>query len=137
LGPSREDANHACIALRNFEAYISRSLSEEIDRIADYYGERDGGFWVAIADDRVVGTFGLERVSGDAMELRRMYVDPSARRKGIAQQMLAFAEEECRRHNVDRLELSTSELQPAALASAVPQRRIYACPRGPRGGGKQ
>ena len=27
-----------------FEAYIERSLSEEIDRILDYYSERDGGF---------------------------------------------------------------------------------------------
>ena len=34
-----------------FEAYIARSLVEEIDRIADYYGERDGGFWVAVGGD--------------------------------------------------------------------------------------
>jgi putative acetyltransferase len=49
------------------------------------------------------------------MELRRMYVDPSVRRSGIARLMLRFAEAECRRLNVRRLELSTSELQPAAL----------------------
>jgi hypothetical protein len=30
-----------------FEAYIERSLAEEIDRIAAYYREHDGGFWVA------------------------------------------------------------------------------------------
>jgi len=63
-----------------FEAYIERSLSEEIDRISDYYSDRNGGFWVAVRSDKVIGFFGLERVSGDAMELRRMYVDPSARR---------------------------------------------------------
>jgi hypothetical protein len=44
-----------------FEAYIERALSEEIDRIPAYYGERDGGFWVALRGDKVVGTFGLER----------------------------------------------------------------------------
>jgi putative acetyltransferase len=49
------------------------------------------------------------------MELRRMYVDPSARRSGIARLMLQFAEAECRRLDMQRLELSTSELQPAAL----------------------
>jgi GNAT superfamily N-acetyltransferase len=80
-----------------FEAYIERALIEEIDRIPAYYGERDGGFWVAVKGDNVVGTFGLERASDDAMELRRMYVDPSARRQGIARQMLQFAENECRR----------------------------------------
>jgi putative acetyltransferase len=75
-----------------------------------------GGFWVAVDSDKVVGTFGLERASDDAMELRRMYVDPSARRQGIARQMLQFAENECRRRNVSRLELSTAEIQQAALA---------------------
>ena len=99
-----------------FEAYIERALAEEIDRITAYYGERDGGFWVAVKGDKVVGTFGLERASNDAMELRRMYVDHLARRQGIARQMLQWAEDECRRRNVAWLELSTAEIQQAALA---------------------
>jgi GNAT superfamily N-acetyltransferase len=99
-----------------FEAYIERALTEEIDRIPAYYGERDGGFWVAVADDKVLGTFGLERASDNAMELRRMYVDPSARRQGIARQMLQFAENECRRRGIKRLELSTAEIQHGAIA---------------------
>jgi GNAT superfamily N-acetyltransferase len=99
-----------------FEAYIERALCEEIDRIPAYYGERDGGFWVAIRGDKLVGTFGLERTSETAMELRRMYVDPSARRQGIARQMLEFAEDECRRRNIEWLELSTAEIQSAAIA---------------------
>jgi GNAT superfamily N-acetyltransferase len=104
-------------ALRDaFEGYIARALVDEIDRISAYYGERDGGFWVAISGDKVVGTFGLERVSVHAMELRRMYVDPSVRRKGIGRAMLLFAENECRRRATDRLELSTAEIQTAALA---------------------
>jgi putative acetyltransferase len=98
-----------------FEAYIARALTEEIDRVAAYYGERGGGFWVALREEKLVGMFGLERAAPDAMELRRMYVDPSARRSGIARSMLLFAEAEGRRFNVRRLELSTSELQPAAL----------------------
>jgi GNAT superfamily N-acetyltransferase len=53
-----------------------------------YYGEKDGGLWVAAKGDKVVGIFGLERASKEAMELRRMYVDPSVRQKGIARQML-------------------------------------------------
>ena len=28
-----------------FDAYIELALAEEIDRIADYYREHDGGFW--------------------------------------------------------------------------------------------
>jgi GNAT superfamily N-acetyltransferase len=99
-----------------FEAYIERALVEEMDRIPDYYSERDGGFWVAVKGDKVFGTFGLERAPKDAMELRRMYVDPLARRQGIARQMLQFAENECRRRRVKRLKLSTAEIQRAAIA---------------------
>jgi putative acetyltransferase len=97
------------------EAYIARSLTEEMDRVGAYYGERGGGFRVALRDAKLVGMFGLEPAAPDAMELRRMYVDPSARRGGIARSMLQFAEAECRRLEMRRLELSTSELQPAAL----------------------
>lgn len=99
-----------------FESYIARSLAEEIDRLADYYSSRNGGFWVALDGGEIVGMFGLEASGQHAMELRRMYVAPGARRRGIARKMLAFAENECRRHNRLRLELSTSELQKDALA---------------------
>src|SRR6266702_297468 len=99
-----------------FESYIARSLAEEIDRLADYYSSRNGGFWVAVDDDEVVGMFGLEASGEHAMELRRMYVAPGFRRRRIARKMLAFAEDECRRRNRLRLQLSTSELQKDALA---------------------
>jgi putative acetyltransferase len=45
-----------------------------------------------------------------------MYVAPNLRRQGIARFMLVTAEAECRKRGFRRLELSTSELQPAALA---------------------
>jgi GNAT superfamily N-acetyltransferase len=99
-----------------FEAYIARSLREEIDAIADYYIDKQGGFWVATEAGAIVGMFGLEAVSHDAMQLRRMYVDASMRRRGIGRRVLQFAEDECRRRQRPRLVLSTSELQGEALA---------------------
>jgi GNAT superfamily N-acetyltransferase len=102
--------------MERFDAYIERSLAEEIDRIEDYYRDHNGGFWVAIDDYHIVGMFGLEQIATDAMELRRMYVDPDRRRGGVARTMLAFAEAECARRGFKRLDLSTSELQREALA---------------------
>ena len=99
-----------------FEAYIQRALADEIDRIEAYYVEHCDGFWVAMLRGELVGTFGLERASADAMELRRMYVDPKARRGGIGRRMLLYAEDECRRRGIKRLELSTAEIQAEALA---------------------
>jgi GNAT superfamily N-acetyltransferase len=99
-----------------FEDYIVRSLAAEIDRIADYYGGPRSGFWVAEADGTLAGMFGLEPAGDDALELRRMYVDPGLRRRGVARRMLAAAEAEAARRGATRLELSTSELQSEALA---------------------
>ncbi len=98
-----------------FDAYIARSLTEEIDRVSDYYREREGGFWVAVDKKKIVGTFGLESSGDNAMELRRMYVTPDLRRRGIARRMLRFAEEECRRRGRPRMNLSTSVLQREAI----------------------
>lgn len=99
-----------------FEAYIARSIEEEIGRISDYYRERDGSFWVAVDGADIVGMFGLERSGASDMELRRMYVAPAARRRGIGRLMLEFAENHVRSRGIHRLKLSTSELQPDALA---------------------
>jgi len=99
-----------------FEAYIVRSLAEEIDDVAGYYGARNGGFWVAIEDGRLAGMFGLEPAGDGAMELRRMYVDPDLRRRGIALMLLDFAEREVKQRGCGRMVLSTSELQDAALS---------------------
>jgi len=98
-----------------FEIYIARALREEIDKVSEYYSQREGGFWVAVDGEALVGMFGLESSTDSGMELRRMYVDPDLRRRGIARTMLVFAEEECRRRNRPRLNL-TSELQKEALA---------------------
>jgi GNAT superfamily N-acetyltransferase len=98
-----------------FEAYITRSLSEEIDRIGEYYGRCGGSFWVAARDGVIVGMFGLEPTDNRSFELRRMYVDPSVRRCGIGRMMLQFAEEESRRLRKAKMTLSTSELQKAAI----------------------
>ncbi len=101
-----------------FEAYIASSIEEEIGRVAAYYGERGGSFWVARlgGDGRLAGMYGLETTGPGRMELRRMYVAPDLRGQGIARKMLAHAEDRCRADGAESLELSTSELQPAALS---------------------
>lgn len=99
-----------------FAAYVETSLHAEIDCLADYYGERQGSFWVAYDGARLAGMFGLERVGTSAAELRRMYVDAAYRKRGLARMMLDFAEKICREAGTPVLRLSTSELQQAALA---------------------
>jgi GNAT superfamily N-acetyltransferase len=99
-----------------FEGYVAVSLRDEIGRLADYYSERHGSFWVACDGAQLAGMFGLERVGSAAAELRRMYVDAAYRKCGLARMMLKHAEERCSEAGTRVLTLSTSELQQAALA---------------------
>jgi putative acetyltransferase len=99
-----------------FEQYVAVSLSAEVDRLADYYAEKKGSFWVAYEDDQLAGMFGLENVGTGAAELRRMYVDAAYRKQRLARRMLERAERICREAGTPVLALSTSELQQAALA---------------------
>ena len=99
-----------------FEGYIARSLAEEIDRLANYYAEKQGAFFVAHEGKTLAGMFGLEGLGTRAAELRRMYVDAAFRKRGLARLMLDHAEHVCREARTPMLTLSTSELQQAALA---------------------
>ena len=100
-----------------FERCIALALRDEIGRIPDYYRPSPGsGFWVAEdAQGTLLGMFGLEPAAAEAAELRRMYVAPGARGRGLARAMLAEAERLCLTAGLRRLVLSTSELQLAAL----------------------
>lgn len=104
--PDRQDA---------FERYIELSLTEEIDRIEDYYAERKGGFWVVESGGQLAGFYGLESTGGGDVELRRMYLAPQFRGSGLASRMISHAEDTARGKGFARLVLSTSELQRAAL----------------------
>jgi len=100
-----------------FADYIALALREEIDRIEDYYDlSKKSGFWVTTDSGRLVGMFGLECIDDSTVELRRMYVDPVVRRRGIARRMLDYAESAAAQAGFTKLVLSTSELQQAAVA---------------------
>jgi putative acetyltransferase len=100
-----------------FERYIEGSIDTEMGKISEYYAsERGAGFWVAVQDRQLAGFFGIEPSDPGAAELRRMYVAPEYRRCGLGRRLLAEAEANARAMGYRRLDLSTSELQGAALA---------------------
>jgi GNAT superfamily N-acetyltransferase len=101
-----------------FEEYIAIALRDEIDRIPDYYGTGAGrGFWIAEdGGGALIGFFGLEPAGEDGAELRRMYVAPEMRRRGVARALLSEAERLSVSAGLRRVVLSTSVLLGAALA---------------------
>ena len=115
-----------------FEQYIALSLREEIGRIAEYYDGTEGrSFWVAVDGERLIGNYGLEPSGPGAFELRRMYVEPSLRRQGLARAMLAHAEQTCVKQGGS--ELAAQHLRnPDGGDRSVSGVRLSACARGDR-----
>jgi putative acetyltransferase len=56
------------------------------------------------------------RLNVDTAEIKRMYVTPDARGRGVGRAILMALEAESRRLNIRRIVLETGERQPEALA---------------------
>jgi GNAT superfamily N-acetyltransferase len=75
-----------------------------------------GGFLVGYADGEPICAGGIKRIAPDAAEIKRMYVAPSARRRGVARALLAALEGAARERGYAILRLDTGPKQRHAMA---------------------
>lgn len=75
-----------------------------------------GLFVVARLDGRALGCGGVRPHEGTTAEIKRMYVDPPARRRGVARQILARLEDAAREFGYRSVRLETGKKQPEAIA---------------------
>jgi hypothetical protein len=72
---------------------IPRLRGDMLD-IQKHYLDKDDMFWIAVDEDnRVIGMIGTDTVSETDMWLKRLFIKPEAKRKGIASALLKTAEE--------------------------------------------
>jgi GNAT superfamily N-acetyltransferase len=93
--------------------YGSRDVS---DLAVAEFAPPQGIFLVGRDDGALVACGGLRLVAADVGELKRMYVVPAARRRGIARALLQRLEDEARLLGATRLRLETGLSQPEAIA---------------------
>src|SRR3954447_9876038 len=85
-----------------------------IETIASDYEAPHGKFLVVYEDGRAIACGGIRSLGNGSGEIKRMYVVPDARGRGVGARLLAQLEDEARRAGYRRLRLDTA----AALAAA-------------------
>jgi putative acetyltransferase len=88
-------------------------------------------FAVARTDEGVAIGCGAIVLEDGYGELKRMFVNPSARGKGVAKALLAFLEEQAKARSCSRFMLETGCLQPEALALYARSGYVECGPFGP------
>ena len=69
-------------------------LSEDLLDIQKNYFDKGDMFWIALdGNDRVIGMIGTSTVSVSDMWLKRLFIKPTHKRKGLGSALLATAEE--------------------------------------------
>jgi GNAT superfamily N-acetyltransferase len=74
-----------------------------------------GRFVIGYLDNRPVAMGGLRRVDDERLELKRMYVVPELRGRGLSRLMLAHLEQLARSLGAKQLVLETGSKQPEAV----------------------
>lgn len=107
----RTDRGLAVLLDAAFGELVSRYGPEGRSQVSD--GAR---FLVAAVDGEAVGCGAVQRVDDLTGELKRMYVVPSHRGRGIARSLLAALEALAHGQGCQRLRLATGARQPEAIA---------------------
>jgi DNA-binding MarR family transcriptional regulator/GNAT superfamily N-acetyltransferase len=99
---------------RRFEKGFDVSRSRDPDA-GDMIRPR-GAFLVAMSDGLAIGCVGLKGQGGDAAEVKRLWVAPSARGLGLAKRLMAATEAAARELKIRVLRLDTNRALPEAIA---------------------
>lgn len=104
------------IQQEEFGVDISYEEQPDLADIPGFYGQGNGGFWVAEMDGNVVGTIAFIDIGKDAGALRKMFVKAECRGRslGIAQQLLGCLIAHARANGVKTIFLGTTESYHAA-----------------------
>ena len=97
------------IQRNEFNVPITLADQPDLSAIPDFYQQKNGNFWVALADQNVVGTIALIDCGGGIGCIRKMFVHAGFRgkEKGVAQQLLNTLETWAAQHGFASLYLGT------------------------------
>lgn len=106
---------------------------DSLDEIEKSFAD---GFFGLIQNEqeKIIGTFGLYKISETNCEIRKMYLLPEARGKGLGKWMVHFLIEKARELKFQKIELDTASvlLEAIELYKKVGFKEVQACNDSPR-----
>ena len=112
--------DHYKINIINLIASISEKEFETIRKLADLediqqtYQKNNGDFWIALDNDKVIGTVALFDFGDNKGYVKRMYVAEKYRGTGVAQKLLAKLIEFAKKNKYKEIFLITTKDMVAA-----------------------
>ena len=104
------------IQQNEFNVPVTISDQPDLLDIENFYFRKDGNFWVAVENERVIGTIALIDIGNRQSALRKMFVhkDYRGKEKGIGQLLLNTLMSWCRHKGINEVYLGTVEQLHAA-----------------------
>ena len=98
------------IQRKEFNIPITADDQPDLKNIPEYYQKGNGNFWVALHNDKVVGTVSLLDIGGNLAALRKMFVnrDYRGREIGTAQKLLEISLNWAITHGIRKIYLGTT-----------------------------
>ena len=84
-----------------------QEIEEELAGLPGEYAPPRGTLFVAEDNGRLIGMIGVRSFEGAICEMKRLYVRPEARGRGLAKQLIAAALDEARRLRYSEIRLDT------------------------------
>ena len=106
---------------REYESWLGFSLcfqgfEQELAKLPGKYAPPLGRLWLALDEGQVVGCIALRKLEDGVSEMKRLYVHPSARGKGVGRLLIQSLIEEARRIGYEKMRLDT---YPSKMGQAV------------------
>jgi N-acetylglutamate synthase-like GNAT family acetyltransferase len=100
------------------ELGVNNMATDQVDlkNIKELYQQGNGNFWIALNDDRLVGTIALIDIGKYEGGLKKMFVHPGSRgkEKGVAQELMDTVMAWCRLKGVHTIYLGPIDIMKAA-----------------------
>ncbi|MBI3317714.1 MAG: GNAT family N-acetyltransferase [Candidatus Omnitrophica bacterium] len=105
----------ASILSKEFPSDQSAYATDDLSRLMETYAEPQNTFLVAEEGPRIVGTCGVKADGSEAAILRRLFVSPDCRGKGVGQALLEAALRFCREKGFREVIIRTSTRMEQAI----------------------